>query len=288
MRFRWDWLSPVLQAPYVPTLGPVHPEVLSVDLFHDVLSAADTGRFLPYDKDRRWFSSKDERVIIKEIIHAPDLTLIPTLSTRGRGTIKLHHFAIAPPDFTDLSRQARCLGNTYGAASAKVIWFHQNPSKARNRIMLKTYAARDQIEQPEHIIELGHCEIADTFPAFADQLGVAGFAFLYQRMSAGCDDGPVLVAVDDDRIVGAVGPLTTLTDAVGVRMVPPQYYAVHPDYRRRGHGRALWKAALAWGLQHGAAYKVLQAQTGAPAEYLYLSEGLATLGFINTRTLSAV
>ncbi|MCX5372662.1 hypothetical protein [Streptomyces sp. NBC_00103] len=25
MRFRRDWLAPVIPVPYVPTLGPVHP-----------------------------------------------------------------------------------------------------------------------------------------------------------------------------------------------------------------------------------------------------------------------
>jgi GNAT superfamily N-acetyltransferase len=285
MRFRWDWLSPVLQAPYVPSLGPVRPEALTVDIFEDVLSVAGTGRFLPYDKGRRWSSAKDERVIVGEIVHTPDLTIIPTLSTRGGNTIKLYHFATTPPHFAELGEHAHRLRKSHGAASAKVIWLHNDPAEAHNRIMLKSYGEQDHIEPPEHIVQLDQCEVASTFPAFADQLGVDGFAFLYQRMKAGHEDGPVLVAVDDRRIVGAVGPLTTLTDATGACTVPPQYYAVHPRYRRRGHGRALWRAAMAWGRRHGATYKILQAETGAPSERLYLSEGLTTLGFISTKVI---
>jgi hypothetical protein len=34
-------------------------------------------------------------------------------------------------------------------------------------------------------------------------------------MSSGIDDGPVLVVVEYDRIVGAIGPLGTMTDATG-------------------------------------------------------------------------
>ncbi|WP_405638716.1 pentapeptide repeat-containing protein [Streptomyces sp. NBC_00019] len=45
MRLRWDWLGPVVQAPYVPTIGPVHPSVLTEALFTDTLIAACTDRW---------------------------------------------------------------------------------------------------------------------------------------------------------------------------------------------------------------------------------------------------
>ncbi|MFJ5739515.1 hypothetical protein [Streptomyces microflavus] len=71
----------------MPTLGPVHPHALTVDLFEDTLRAADTGRsFLHYDKDRRWSNEKNESVLRSDVIHQPDHTLIPTLTSRGRGT----------------------------------------------------------------------------------------------------------------------------------------------------------------------------------------------------------
>jgi GNAT superfamily N-acetyltransferase len=62
----------------------------------------------------------------------------------------------------------------------------------------------------------------------------------------------------------------------------PQYFAVHPRYRRGGHGRALWRAAMAWGSENGAKYQVLQAASGSAAERFYISEGLSTLGFVCT------
>ncbi|WP_323187315.1 hypothetical protein [Streptomyces sp. NBC_00124] len=65
---RWDWLRPVVQAPYVPTIGPVHPSVLTEALFTDTLIAACTDRwFLRYDKDIRWLDSKDETVLMAGI-----------------------------------------------------------------------------------------------------------------------------------------------------------------------------------------------------------------------------
>jgi len=48
-----------------------------------VVDVAGTGRFLPYDKDRRWSSTKEERIITEEMIHEPGLTVIPTLATHG-------------------------------------------------------------------------------------------------------------------------------------------------------------------------------------------------------------
>ena len=116
--------------------------------------------------------------------------------------------------------------------------------------------------------------------------GVDGFAVLHQRIEAGLRDGPILVTVDDRRIVGAIGPMGTLLDAAGTRTQPPQYFAVHPDYRSRGHGRALWRAAMAWGADNGAECKVLQAASGSAAERRYVSEGLFTLGFLCSRDLS--
>ncbi len=286
MRFRWDWLAPVVQAPYVPTLGPVQPGALSACVFDAVMSVAGTGRFLPYDKDRRWSARKDERVITEGVIHRPGLTVIPTLSTRGQGVVKIHHYGTGAPDPDEVANWSRKWSAAYGVGSCTLLWLQDSPDGARTRLMLKAYGDKDRAEHDARVVKLGHCEVASTFPAFAGQLAEDGFAFLHRRMKAGLSDGPILVAVDDRRIVGAVGPLATMPGADGTLMVPPQYYAVHPGYRRRGHGRALWRASMAWGHKNGAAYKVLQTEAGGPSELLYQSEGLVTLGFLCRRQLN--
>lgn len=283
MRFQWDWLSPVAPVPYVPTLGPVQPRALSAQLFNAVVDIADTGRFLPYDKDRRWSGRKDERVIVDGIVHEPGLTMIPTF-TRGCGLVKIHHYGDSPLRLSELTQGTRTRWATLSVTAGRVIWFQRAPEGARTRLLLKTFGSQNKCHHGE-AMQLTNCAVADTFPAFAEELGAAGFDFLYQRIKAGILDGPILVRVEDRRIVGAVGPMGTLLDSTGTRIQPPQYFAVHPHYRRRGHGKALWRAAMAWGADNGAKYKVLQAAAGSASELLYLSEGLATLGFVCSRNL---
>lgn len=268
-------------APYVPTLGPVAPGALAVEMYYDIVAVSGTGRFLPYDKDRRWTDRKDEHVVADQITHSPTLTVIPTLSTRSPGLIKIHHYSADPPDIAGLAACGRELCSRYGAARHRITWCQQTPSGARTRLMLKTFTSCDRRE-PGPCMELSACPYAATFPAFVQQATQDGFIFLHQRMKAGHDDGPILVTVEGNQIVGAIGPLSTLPDRTGVRFQPPQYFAVHPAYRGQGHGRALWRASMAWGHANGAAYKILQATLGSPAEQLYLSEGLKTLGFICT------
>lgn len=284
MLFRWDWLSPVVTVPYVPTLGPVGPGALSAEVFNAVLDVADTGRFLPCDKDRRWSSTKDERAIVDEIIHEPGRTVIPTLSTRGRGLVKIHYYGAGAPRLSETTEWSRAWCATSGVATGRVIWFHSTPHGARTRLMLKTFSDQDK-RHFGHVMDLRDCDVADTFAGFAERLRANGFAFLYQRIKAGLSDGPILVTVDGRHIVGAIGPLGILLDATGTPTQPPHYFAVHPAYRNRGHGRALWRAAMAWAAENGAEYKILQAATGSSSERLYISEGMSTLGFVCSKDL---
>ncbi|HVX44475.1 MAG TPA: GNAT family N-acetyltransferase [Mycobacteriales bacterium] len=276
--FRWDWLKPTIQAPYVPTLGVVAPELLSVALFDAVVDAAAHDGFLPYDKDRRWFASKNERVLPGATIHRPDCTRIATLTTGKLLTV--HHYSADDPDLDAITQFAGTLAAEYRATGHRVLSFtaHGKAPGARSRLMRQDLDDTYQ-RDPGPVESLADCEFADTFPVFAGQLGQDGFTFLLQRMRRGHDDGPIMVTTDRRRIVGAIGPLSTLIDASGVRFLAPPYFAVHPACRGQGMGRALWRAAAAWAQGQGAAYHVLQAETGSPAERLYLSEGLRTLGF---------
>lgn len=121
MFFRWDWLRPQLTAPIVPTLGPVHPDALTLDIFEDILRAADTGDFLPYDKDQRWGGEKDEKVLREIVVHQPEHTLVPTLTRRGRGTVKVFAFGLRDSVVKEAAELATELAARHDVAGARVV-----------------------------------------------------------------------------------------------------------------------------------------------------------------------
>ncbi|MFE2728586.1 GNAT family N-acetyltransferase [Kitasatospora sp. NPDC059327] len=292
MELEWDWLSPVLTVPYVPTLGPIHPGALSPDLFAEVLAVAATGRFLAHDKDQRWSDEKDETVLTAAVVHRPGLTLIPTLTRRGRDCVKLHHYSAEAPDLPDLLDLASKLAADHGAQTARVVWFQPGATAlmpagtACTRVQLKQFthdgppqpAVRDLREHPPTIVA--------TFADFAQQMAADGFAFLWDRFQDGQLDSPLLTITADNRVVGAIGPMEIMKDPAGAARLLPQYFGVLPDQRGHGHGRTLWRAAMHWGRANGAAYQLLQTELGGASDRLCQAEGLESLGFVLTTTAS--
>ncbi|MEW2095176.1 GNAT family N-acetyltransferase [Streptomyces sp. NPDC012485] len=289
MLFRWDWLRPVLTAPVVPTLGPVHPHALTVDLFEATLVAAAAERhFLPYDKDRRWGTEKQEAVLADDVVHHPDRTLIPTLLTRGGGAVKVFAYGHRGDVLDQAAELAAKLAAVHGAATARVVrpLGPETPHPRGVRIQLQDFTARCYPSSvgPVRRLEDWPLSVRGTFTTFARTMAADGFVFLDRQMKVkGC--GPVLVAVLEDRVVGAIGPMEIGPDPTGMAQLMPQYFAVDPDARGRGLGRHLWRAAMRWGKVHGAAYQLLQTEVGRASDHLCRSEGLTTLGFLHALTV---
>lgn len=287
MRFRWDWLRPVVTAPYVPTIGPVHPSVLTGDLFADILRASGSRRFLPYDKDLRWSDTKDECVLVGDIAHRPGETLIPTLLERGTGTIKVYTYGVEPGNWVTAADLAQKLAATYGARKARVVRFLGPEYAARfaqgTRIQLRDFSAGQCFLAGSAITAFSDLStsVRRSFGTFAETMAEDGFGFLHAHMQAGAV-GPVFVAEVDDRVAGVIGPMEIRPDAIGQPQLMPQYFGVLPDYRGRGLGRALWRAAMKWGQDHGAAYQLLQTEVGGASDALCQAEGLKSLGFVVT------
>ncbi|MGW5433900.1 GNAT family N-acetyltransferase [Streptomyces sp. NPDC004059] len=287
MRLLWDWLHPVIRVPYVPTIGPVHPDSLSPALFDDVLRVAGTGAFLPYDKDQRWADWKDETVLRDHIEHTSTRTLIPTLRHRG-GALTVYAYG---PAAEEAAGPAAKLAADHHASAARVVAFHgpdETPpaGAGATRVQLKSFHRPRPEAQPGPIraVDTLPEPVRDTFAAFADRLTSDGFAFLHTQMQTGTV-GPVLAATDSSRIVGAIGPMETMPDQAGATRLLPQYFGVLPEHRGHGHGRALWRAAMAWGAAHGADYQLLQTEVGGASDRLCQAEGLRSLGFISVTKL---
>lgn len=286
MLFRWEWLRPVLTAPIVPTLGPVHPHVLTVDLFEDTLRAAVTDRaFLHYDKDRRWSSEKDEMVLRRDVVHGPGRTLIPTLTRRGRGAVKVFAYGHHDSVVGEAAELAAKLAAVYGAVNARVVrpLGSETSSPRGVRVQLKDFTGRPCPDPggPVRPVTEWPAVVRETFAPFARAMAADGLAFLHTQMQTGrC--GPVLAAAVEDRIVGAIGPMEVRPDAIGCPQLMPQYFGVLPEARGKGVGRALWRSAMDWGRSHDAAYQLLQTEVGGPSDRLCQSEGLISLGFSHT------
>ncbi|GAA1353601.1 GNAT family N-acetyltransferase [Streptomyces beijiangensis] len=285
MFFRWDWLRPVLTAPVVPTLGPVHPHALTVDLFEDTLTAAAYDRyFLHYDKDRRWSMEKNEVVLPRDVVHERDQTLIPTLTRRGRGVVKVYAYGHRGDILDQAAELAAKLAALHGVVGARVVRPLGPETVPRGvRIQLQDFTARScpRPAGPVDVLSAWPDAVQSTFAVFAEAMSADGLAFLHSQMQAG-RGGPVLTAVDKNRVVGAIGPMEIHPDAIGARQLMPQYFAVLPEMRGRGLGRLLWRAAMHWGQARGAAYQVLQTEVGGPSDRLCRAEGLTTLGFTHT------
>ncbi|MER5951706.1 GNAT family N-acetyltransferase [Streptomyces sp. NPDC001904] len=290
MRFHWGWIEPVLSVPYVPTLGPVRPHDPLPDLFEAVVANAGTGVFLPYDKDRRWSDTKTEHVLADAIEHGPELTLVPTYLERGAGTVKVHVYGARPDSLSAGAVLARNLAATLGAGRARIVWFSgpdQPEAHAHGvgaRVQLKDFARGPGAEPAAPVGEYKQltAPAQDDFASFADQMAADGFTFLHQRMRAGTV-GPVLTVLHEGRVAGAIGPMETMNDPSGTLRLLPQYFGVRPEYRGHGYGRSLWRAAMQWGHQHGAAYQLLQTEVGGASDRLCAAEGLTSLGFVNQR-----
>ncbi|MFJ8815171.1 GNAT family N-acetyltransferase [Amycolatopsis thermoflava] len=286
MRLRADWLSRVVTVPYLPILGPVHPDQCTGETFAEVLAASRAGVALPYDKDRRWSPVKTGTALVDEITHCPDHTIVPVLTRRGDGCTVKTLFYGRSPDLDTLRAATRRWRTTYRAAHGRVIWFSTNPADPENhtRILLKNFTGppTTTIERPA-VTNLDDCtpEVTATFPAFAAAMAEHGFDFLRRRREAGHRDGPILIAQAKRRIVGAIGPLTITPDRSGRRTLLPQYFGVLPEHRSHGYGRALWHAVERWAVHHGAHYQLLQTRVGGTSDRLFQSEGLQTLGFLN-------
>lgn len=280
MDLRWDWLHLVMPVPYLPTLGPLHPQALGPSLLADVLAISGSGGFLPHDKDQRWSDCKDEYVLVDEVLQDEQNTLIPTLTDRGTRTVRVHLYG-TPEHRPHAVELAVKLTITHNASAAHVIWFQDapDPVAASTRVQLRTFDRTAPAVEGIKALSAHSKAIRDTFADFADKLASEGFTFLHSQLQ---HVGPVLVAVRDDRVVGAIGPMKTMPDPVGSMRLLPQYFGVLPEYRGLGLGRLLWRAAMHWGGENGANYQLLQTSAGGASDRLCQSEGLTDLGFVCT------
>jgi ribosomal protein S18 acetylase RimI-like enzyme len=289
MAIRWDWLQPLVTVPYVPSLGPVHPEAVTPGLLADMTGIAGTGRFLPYDKDRRWGGRKDECVLAGAVVQEPGLVLVPVLSTRRASSVKVCVYSRDPrAALGQAAELGRRLCARHEAGKGRLMWFlppgsDPDPVAACARIQMRAFGPGYSVTAPvSGVVPLDELAgaVRASFSVFAEKLAADGFAFLDARIREHGGTGPVLTCQQDGKVVGAIGPMEIMPDSQGAARLLPQYFGVLPEYRGLGLGRSLWRAAMRWGQQRRAAYQLLQTEVGGASDSLCRSEGLADLGLV--------
>lgn len=215
--------------------------------------------------------------------------LVATLLRRGATTTaKVYCYGSSDPVVLGgAAGLARRLAEQHQARTALVVWFlppggRPDSQAVATRVQLRAFEARPPAEvtdtsEPVTCYHDLPAAVAATFAQFAGVMAADGFAFLYQRMRC-ADPGPVLTVVDDGQVIGAIGPIQFLADPAGQARLLPQYCGVLPTHRGRGLGRVLWRAAMAWGATHGAAYQILSTVVDGASDRLCRSEGLTELG----------
>jgi GNAT superfamily N-acetyltransferase len=277
--------------PYVPTLGPIHPEENAASLWLDVLSVNGTGEFLPYDKERVWSDKKTSRILTEAITDTDTYLLVPVLDTRGHGRVDLHVYGDIDAGPTVAAEAAAKLAADHGTQTARVCWFRHEPDDRAShtvRIQLKEFdwdATEPDIAWPVEPLTEQPPGVRANFADFAVAAG-EGFPFLAARQRDGIDDGPILTIRQLARLVGAIGPMRAQADSRGHERLLGQYFAVLPEHRGQGYGRDLWRAAMWWGQQNRADYQLLQTEIESPSDQLCRSEGLTSVGFIHTLRVS--
>jgi hypothetical protein len=135
MAISWEWLQPLITTPYVPALGPAHPQ------------AVTPGRFLPHDKDRRWADRKDEQVLPESIIQGPSLVMIPTLRTGRASCIRVYIYSRQPQSaLNQAAALGRRLCEQHDAAKGRLSWFlppgsDPDPVAACTRTQMRTFSS---------------------------------------------------------------------------------------------------------------------------------------------------
>lgn len=96
-------------------------------------------------------------------------------------------------------------------------------------------------------------------------------------------DEEVWCAVEDNQIVGAIGPLTKGLDPWQNAIWWPPYWGVHYQARQKGWGKKLWNIARQRMFEAGAKYILVRNAKNSPAAAFYQAAGLQLLEEVTIR-----
>jgi len=147
-----------------------------------------------------------------------------------------------------------------------------------HNIYLKMITERDSLAKfPKGIDYYGNLipEAQQRFSSLGQESDLGGFSFLWKEFIAKNKPlSPIICAVEQGEIIGAIGPLDISKDAWGTLWLLPPYFGIKKKARREGYGSKLWQAAMNFAHQRGAQYTLVQSRADSPAARFYEKQGL--------------
>jgi GNAT superfamily N-acetyltransferase len=113
-----------------------------------------------------------------------------------------------------------------------------------------------------------------TFINLKKDNSLEGFDFLYKEIINRKLSSSIICAAQDNKIIGAIGPLDIKNDAFRCRWLLPPYFGVVKEKRNLGYGQKLWRAAMSFAFHKGARYTLVQNEADSEAMFFYKKMGL--------------
>ena len=273
---------------YLPVLGPVYFNGQSVDkILYDILNNAVSENFLAFDKNKRWYNSKQEKIIVSEITYGDDWLCVPTLNSTGN-QLRIYYFSNKALDVAMLSKIAdsyekykqkkwmnHCSVLSFIRPSVKTDIKHHN-------IYLKIINEKDQLSaEPKEIFYYNELDekTKATFVLLGKEPDMDGFSFLNEQLAKnGGFQSSVVCLVCDNVIIGAIGPLDVLKDGFDTPWLLPPYFGVKEKFRGKDCGERLWDKAMNYAFVQGAKYTLVQNSPNSLAAQFYENQGLEKAG----------
>lgn len=266
------------EALYLPVLGPVYISSNSIQkLLSDILNNSRTDNFLPYDKNKRWYKNKTERILLKEIIYNDKELYIPVEDV-FRNILKVFYYSSNSLDSITIIKARKFytkIKNVQGLSNLSFYCFKEPKIKTKficQNIYLKNITAKDDcFKFPKEIDYYNNLrsEIQLTFSNLKKEPELENFIAKNKNLD------PIICAVLKNKIVGAIGPLDLSEDVWKIPFLFPPHFGVAEKMRKTGLGEKLWKAAMSFAYQKGAQYTLVQNTPNSPAARFYEKQGLS-------------
>lgn len=275
-----------LTVPYLPLIGSVHPDSIDVSLLADLFDAGLSGEILPYDKASRWQSKRQEK-FVKELCTAnADYARFVTRDDKDK--YRIYYYS------TDENAEIALAGIPSTATRELITFSGEELSVDHNSkascIYLKELSDVDVL----NISQDGISPILNLPPSkrvvlaeLATDSDNTGFSFLAEMYASNQITDPGFMAIQNNKLLGAIAPLTTLKDNHSMLQLLPSYFGVKSEARHQGIGTHLWNAAMDWAVRNNAKYLTLQAAVESPANLFYQKRGLTKQGYVIRKVISA-